>query len=194
MFSVYAHISKNTGKAYVGATNQTPQRRWKSGKGYSKTSRFGQAITKDGWDAFDHIVLYQCDEMALAKELEKRIISVFNLTNPANGYNETPGGDGGGMLGKHQAEDARKRISDARKRDGFTEEHKRHISESKTGIKHHHAKPVYQYAKDGTFIKKWDYMTHAAEDLHIQSTAISACCLGKRPSAGGYVWDYRERM
>lgn len=192
-YSVYAHKNKINGKMYVGITCQSVEDRWKCGKGYIKSSHMGRAIEKYGWDAFDHFVIVEDLNVEQAKQTEKMLVQLLDLTNPQKGYNEAVGGGGGGMLGKHQTEEAKKRISDARKRDGFTEEHRKHISESKKGVKHHNAKPVYQYSKDGRLLASWPYMGMAAESLNIKKESISACCLGKRPSAGGYVWTYEKK-
>lgn len=35
-------------------------------------------------------------------------------------------------------------------------------------------------------------MQEAADQYHITRRNINACCLGKRPTAGGYHWKYKE--
>ena len=54
------------------------------------------------------------------------------------------------------------------------------------------SKPVIQYSISGEFIRCWD----SAADAHRQGVAnyskISMCCNGKRPSAGGYRWKFKE--
>lgn len=192
-YTVYAHKNKINGKIYIGITCQPLKNRWSNGKGYRSASHFGKAINKYGWDAFEHCIIVENVSGRVAKEIEENLIDLLCLTNPERGYNEARGGGGGGMYGKHQSEDAKERIREARKRDGFTEEHRKHISDAKKGLKHHFAKPVYQYKKDGSYVKKWAYMSLAAQKLNIQKTAISSCCLGRRPSAGGFVWSYEER-
>lgn len=191
-YTVYAHKNKINGKIYVGITSQELSKRWKNGNGYPENSHFGRAIKKYGWVSFEHIVITNNVSREKAREIEKCLISLFELTNVKNGYNEAIGGGGCGMYGKHHSEETKAKIRNARKCDGFTEEHKKHISESKQGVKHHLAKPVYQFTKDGDFITEWAYMNMAAETLHIKKSSISACCLGKRPSAGGFVWSYQK--
>lgn len=121
------------------------------------------------------------------------MIKLYKSTEPKCGYNQALGGDGGGMYNKHHSESTKEKISKARKENGFTEDHKRHISESKQGAKHHLAKKVYQYTKDGEFIREWDYMSLAAKELNINKANIGEVCHGNRKTAGGYVWKY-ERM
>lgn len=191
-YTVYAHINKINHKAYVGMTCQKPTNRWKNGKGYSNLD-FCDDIKKYGWDCFEHIIVKSNMSEIEAKELEKAIIKVFDLMNPINGYNKTVGGDKAGMKDKHQNEKTRMKISDARKKRGFTKEHCQHISESKKGTNHHFAKKVYQYKKNGDFVKEWSYMNEASKTLNICKSSISSCCLGLRQSAGGYVWSYERR-
>lgn len=190
-YTVYAH-SLPDGRMYVGITCQSLKDRWKEGHGYSTKNRMGKAIEQYGWGAFTHKTIATNLSREQAQEIERNLIEFLDLTNPDKGFNEATGGNGGGMFGKHQSEEARRRISEARKRDGFSDEHRKHISESKKGIKHHRAKPVYQFTKNGVLINVWPYMNMAAEALQICKTSISACCLGKRPSAGGYIWAYEK--
>lgn len=191
-YIVYAHKNKINNKVYVGITSQDAKDRWKNGFGY-RAMHFERAIKKYGWNGFEHIIIESGLDEYTACEMEKRLIDIFDLTNPNKGYNQAKGGFGGGMNGKHHTKESIEKIREARIRGGFSDEHRKHISESKQGAKHHMAKKVYQYDKDGTFIKEWDYMGLACKELHIQKTNISQCCLGKRLSAGGYIWSYTRK-
>ena len=191
-YCVYCHTNKINGKKYIGITKQTPDKRWKNGNGYS-SQHFSRAIQKYGWNNFEHTILMINLTKNQACYYERFYIKKYETTLPEKGYNETLGGDGGGMYNKHHTQEAREKISEARKIIGFSETHKRHISESKTGIKHHLARPVYQYSKDGTFIKKWDYMNEAAKTLNLSRGAISNVCLGRAKTSGGFVWSYKDR-
>ena len=52
---------------------------------------------------------------------------------------------------------------------------------------------VSQFSKDGTFIKAWDSITQAGEELGICKVNICACCKNKvSKSAGGFVWKYSD--
>lgn len=53
-------------------------------------------------------------------------------------------------------------------------------------------KPVVQYGVDGSFIKEWKSIKEASEIIGINHTHISACCKGKRPTAGGFQWSYKS--
>lgn len=53
-----------------------------------------------------------------------------------------------------------------------------------------HSKKVGQYDLNGNLIKKWPSITDAATTLNLQTGHISAVCLHKRRSTGGYIWKY----
>lgn len=54
------------------------------------------------------------------------------------------------------------------------------------------AKPVYQYSLDGVLIKEWGCTKDVDRALNYDFRNISACCLGKRPTAYGYKWSYTK--
>ena len=62
----------------------------------------------------------------------------------------------------------------------------------KFGKEHQKSKQIIQYTKYGEFIKEWDCMTDVERELGINHSSISSCASGKRPSAGGYIWKYKE--
>lgn len=186
------HINKENGKVYIGITSQSLKDRWHNGKGYHGML-FERAINKYGWDGFEHIVVAEGLSKEEACTMEKELIAEYDATDNSKGYNSALGGEGGGMYKKHHTDEAKQKIREARIRDGFTEEHKRHISEAKRGVNHHRARPVYQYSKDGELIKIWDYMSLASEELKINKGNIGEACNGNRKSAGGFCWAYEPR-
>jgi len=62
----------------------------------------------------------------------------------------------------------------------------------KTGELNPNIKKIGQFLKDGTFVKEWAGIVIASKELSIFSQNISECCLGKRKSAGGYIWKFLE--
>lgn len=52
---------------------------------------------------------------------------------------------------------------------------------------------IYQYDKNGKFIKEWKNIKEAVEYYHINLGNMSKCCKGKRKSAGGYIWKIKEQ-
>ena len=52
------------------------------------------------------------------------------------------------------------------------------------------SKSVVQYDKNGNKIKIWECTKQAGEILKFNYKHISDVCLGKRKTAGGYIWKY----
>lgn len=92
MYSIYAHINKINGKMYIGQTAVKPEERWKNGKAYNNSRYFANAIKKYGWDSFIHIVIYSNLTKEQAAIIEEELISRYDTTNRAKGYNIRYGG------------------------------------------------------------------------------------------------------
>lgn len=89
---MYCHISPSN-KKYVGISCNA-EKRWNSGRGYSKNYRFWRAIKKYGWENFEHIILAENLTESEAKEMEVDLINKWKLTDFNYGYNLREGGDG----------------------------------------------------------------------------------------------------
>ena len=50
------------------------------------------------------------------------------------------------------------------------------------------SKKIYQYSKDGSFIKEWNSTAEAGRELSISVSNICMCLKRKRNYAGGFVW------
>ena len=53
--------------------------------------------------------------------------------------------------------------------------------------------PLFQYSKSGEFIREWPGALEVERVLGINNKNINSCCKGKRKSAGGFVWRYKEK-
>lgn len=53
-------------------------------------------------------------------------------------------------------------------------------------------KAISQYTLDGVWVRDWDAISDATRLLGINTSNIAQCCRGKRKSAGGYIWKYKE--
>lgn len=51
---------------------------------------------------------------------------------------------------------------------------------------------VIQYTKDNKFVKKWDSIYQASDELKIARINIIKCCKGKTKSSKGYLWRFEE--
>ena len=134
-YTVYKHTSPS-GKVYIGITARPVSRRWHGGSAYRNNAHFYAAIKRYGWDAFRHEILADGLTREAACEMEVRLIAEHRSTDPAHGYNISPGGDKT-TLGYRYTAEARARISRALKgkRLGLphTPEHAAHISQALRG-------------------------------------------------------------
>jgi len=62
--------------------------------------------------------------------------------------------------------------------------------QGKFGKDHPESKPVFQYNKDGSFVDRHECLKGATRKTGICFSSISQVALGKRYSAGGYLWKY----
>lgn len=205
---IYKYTSPS-GKHYIGQTVRETKRKSEHKRETSKTqTKFGKAIRKYGYENFQYEVLFKLnsnDKMKLKVILdimEKYLIRKFDSFN--NGYNLNDGGEGN--IGyKHtdetktilkitnqKSEEKSKKISNSLKGKVFTEEHKKHMSESRAN-----KRKVDQFDLEGSFINTFDSLTDAAKALNQTSTVktvmnkLSECCLEKRHTAYKYVWRYK---
>ena len=54
------------------------------------------------------------------------------------------------------------------------------------------SKTVFQFSKTGEFIMEWCSVSEIDRQLGFNFRNVSACCLGKRKSAYGFKWEYKE--
>jgi hypothetical protein len=55
-------------------------------------------------------------------------------------------------------------------------------------------KEIHQYSKNGKYIKTFDSIKQAAEEIKIHQGGISKCASGVKgqPTAGGFIWKYEK--
>lgn len=53
-------------------------------------------------------------------------------------------------------------------------------------------KRVIQYTKEGEFVKEWESMYDAAEELGCNPKYIKKTCLGEQNGYFGFLWKYKE--
>lgn len=144
-YIVYIHTSPSN-KKYIGITSQTPDQRWRNGKGYKGNQAFINAIKKYGWNNIKHEIIAENLSFEDAGAMEKLLIAKYRTTEKKYGYNITYGGEDG-WIGVHHTEKAKQKMSIAKKgkpssRKGckLSDETKRKLSESHKGK--YHGKPV----------------------------------------------------
>ncbi len=53
-------------------------------------------------------------------------------------------------------------------------------------------KKVDQYDLNGNFIKTWESTAEAERQLNLPHSKVSACCVGKRKTTGGFIWKHNK--
>ncbi len=218
MYTVYKHINKLNGKVYIGQTALTVERRWRNGKGY-KIGIFRKAIEKYGWDNFEHIIIKEGLTKEEANLLESSLIKEYKELGIS--YNITDGGEGAlgykhteetrkkmslRNSGKRVPEHVKVMVSARFKDTPLTDEHKIKISialkgkakseEAKLKMKlnhnYHDLVEIIKCDKEGNIICIYPSIADASRDTGVLQTHISRCARGKRKSAGGFKWMYRN--
>jgi hypothetical protein len=57
-----------------------------------------------------------------------------------------------------------------------------------SGIAHKQSITIYQFEKDGTFIKKWNSIGEIFRTIGLSTGCIASCSKGERPTAHGFKW------
>ena len=52
-------------------------------------------------------------------------------------------------------------------------------------------KHIYQYSLDNNFIREYESIVDAKNSNNIDASSITKCAMGKRKSAGGFIWKYQ---
>ncbi|QCH27181.1 GIY-YIG nuclease family protein [Clostridium tyrobutyricum] len=179
---IYVAECTVTGKRYVGQTVQGLEKRQADHRRDSKRLdlKFYRAVQKYGWDSFTWAIIAEgVESVDSLNSLEKYWIK--ELDTFENGYNSTTGGEGHLVT-----EETKRKISESQKGE------KAH-SWGKTGIKHPRSKPVLQLdILTGTVIAEFAGLREAERVTGVKHCTISNVCRGKRKSAGGYRWKYKE--
>ena len=138
---IYCVTCLPTGKLYFGQTVTPIGDRWVRHLSSSKKGsehKFHRAIRKYGEENFiieEVLAVSASTEEILKKKLdyvEMRLIKRFNTK--IDGYNSTDGGDKG-TVGLKMSEEAKKKISEAKRRENLSAEQRKKLSESKIGEK-----------------------------------------------------------
>lgn len=130
-FILYLHKSPS-GKVYIGITKKLKaEYRWDNGNGYKRNILFYRAVTKYGWNNFQHIILSKNLSEERAKNLEKDLIRHYKDLGIS--YNITDGGEG--TYGWNPSEITKSKMSNSLKGRVITKEHRAKISKTLKGRK-----------------------------------------------------------
>ena len=54
------------------------------------------------------------------------------------------------------------------------------------------SKPILQFDKEEKFIKEWESIREASNELNIKHSCISNCLSGRYKTSGGFIWRYKN--
>lgn len=204
-YTVYKHTSPS-GKVYVGITKQPVKQRWHGGRGYIGNPAFWNAIQKYGWDNFEHVVLETGLSPEEASEKERFYIAHFRSLNTQNGYNIDLGGVTRYSLSEESrrkisesrrgkkmppmSEERRKRLSEALTGRIFSEEHRKHIRESKLGVYAGKNNPRARKVRCVETGVIFETIKDAGVFIGGSPKNIVSCCRGRLKTSGGFHWCY----
>ena len=181
MYTVYQHRNLRNGKSYIGSTSMNPKERWNNGRGYKNQPKIWSDIKESDWNKdWEHNILGKFEDKQEALKYESFLIAM--LDSIENGYNTSSYSRGT----YKRSDEHRKHISESRIGIIFTDEHRKHISESKP------KKPVLQYSKTGEFIAEYPSTREAEIQTRCNRGNICLCCKGERKSCGGFIWKYKK--
>lgn len=180
-YYIYKIINKLNGKAYIGQ-HKIPKYKEDFRRYMGKGIAIREAIKKYGKENFDKIILEEIedDEKHLTvSEREKFWIKEHNTMYP-NGYNISPGGEGGctsesakkgamtkKLKGYRHSETTRLHMSQATKGKKFSEEHKKHLSEN------HHLKTLHTIIfEDGHKEKTFESVDNISKRFNINKSTL----------------------
>ena len=186
MYTVYRLENIVTKKNYIGMTSQKPNERWCG----DYAGKMKEAIDAYPLDlCWKKHIEFQTPNKEQALELEAELMKWYDSVE--NGYNTSSYGSA-----HSHTEESKKKISDNHA-DFRGEKHplfgKHHTEGSKKKMAE--SKGVYgilQYSKDGEFIAEYQSTMEAERQTGCYHQHICKCCKGKRKSAGGYIWRYKD--
>lgn len=182
-------------------TSRNPKRRWSSGY----NGKMGDAIKQFPFDlCWKKYIEFQTPNKEQALELESELMKWYDSVE--NGYNSSEYGSGNyertdetkkkiseskigeknPNFGKHFSEEHKKKLSEALSGHEVSEETRKKISENIP------SKQVLQFSKNGEFIAEYPSIKEASRQTGCYQQHICKCCKGKRKSAGGFIWKYKE--
>lgn len=187
-YTVYLRTNLVNGKQYVGQTvnfrvrnNQFNCLKADYANKYIMSDR-----EKYGTDNFKVEILNIVDTREESWELEQKYIKEYNTIYP-NGYNRADGG----KTNKYE----------------YTEEHKKKLSTARKGkepwnkgVKGIHLSPDTEWEgkpiikmKNEEILETYNSILDAAKNNNgCYTSSIAQCCKGKRKTAGGFKWMYKE--
>ena len=120
MYKIYKHTNIENGLVYIGYTGNSPETRWKGGRGYKTCPRFFSAILEYGCKHFLHEIIEDniiTKEKAL--EREQYWIKYYQSDNPKYGYNISLKKEKRNKIGYFYTEETKQKHKEGSRKGGF---------------------------------------------------------------------------
>lgn len=202
---VYKITNKINRKAYIGLTTQKLSNRWRAHCSRANGCvALKSALDKYGKENFIVEKIYEAISLEDLNKKEIEFINKFNTLTP-NGYNLKTGGNR-----PYYSEESKKKMSIAHLGNpgywvgkSHTEDSKKRISESKTGVnlgpqseKHKRKISASQSNKKSIICNEtgilYSSLGIASRTLNICEQNIRSVLKGRRKTAGGFTFSYSE--
>jgi group I intron endonuclease len=138
------------------------------------------AWNKYGEDAFEFSILQEC-KRDLLPEMEAIWVKTKNANNPDYGYNLMVVG----RYNHHHSEETKQKMRNSSLGKKKSKEHVHNGTLTKY-------KAIIQYDLEGNFINEWLGASYVRDKLGYNQGNITAVCNGKRSTAHGYIWKYKN--
>lgn len=219
---IYKYTNTLNSKSYIGQTINENRRKYEHiHVTPNRKGKFSYAIKKYGIENFTYEVLYRIPSnnidrlYTILSILEYREIERYNSIN--DGYNILKGGresylkcknTSKGLKGHILSDLTKYKISKAHKGKVIKESTRQLLSNKLKGRKHSEehnrkvkeanlnnpkkCKPIYKCDREGNIICSYNSLKEASADTGILLGGISKVLIGNRPTAGGYIWKYKN--
>jgi group I intron endonuclease len=157
----------------------------------SNNSLYGYNLSSGGEGGAEGVIISE-EERKRRSEHAKTYVG----ENNPNYGNHKLAGENNPFFNKEHSEEMRQLLSDLAKDRWKNEKYKQHMIDvhknQNVGAENPRAKATLQYDMEENFIKEWECAKIAAIVLGICYSGITQCCSGRRKSAGGFIWRYKE--
>lgn len=209
-------ITSPSNRVYIGQSMNI-NKRWTKYKHFARQPKLYRSFDKYGMENHIFEIIEECEQEKLnERELYYKQIELDKVDNDWSRVLFCDLHDLGS--GGPRSEETKQKISDGLKGRIYRDEWRVKIGISKLGNKNHlgfkHSeeakdkirkkklgvsrpyryKVVLQHDKQGNFIQEWESLKAATLYYKLSSGDISAVCRGKQKTAGGFKWEYKNKL